>query len=247
MRAYTYLLIDFLTVIACFVFSFNKWIRFDRHFAVFLISAAFTGVPLIAWDIWFAHQGIWWFNETYTTGMTMLGLPIEEWLFFVCIPFSSVFTFYCLDTLVTLSVPLKYNAYITYAGVTCCLAAVTVYHDRLYTLVVALFTATTMSYLHFVSKANWIGKASLIYLLLMFGFFPVNGILTGTGLQSPIVNYNLNEIMRVRILTIPIEDFLYGYSQFMLNIYCFVLFKKRWRSKVPFTIQTILTAGEVES
>ena len=226
MKSYTYLLIDFLTVIVCFTFSFNKRIRFDRHFAAFAMSAALTGVPLIAWDIWFAHEGVWWFNTTYTIGITVLGLPVEEWLFFICIPFSSVFTFYCIDTFARLIVPLKYNAYITCTAMTCCLAAAAVFHDRLYTLVVASFTAATMFSLHFVSKAKWIGNASLIYLFLMVGFLPVNGILTGTGLSSAIVNYNLGEITRFRIMTIPIEDFFYGYSQFMLNIYCFLLLKK---------------------
>ena len=61
----------------------------------------------------------------------------------------------------------------------------------------------------------------------MLGFFPVNGILTGTGLNSPIVNYNSKEILNIRMLTIPVEDMVYGYTQFMLIIFFFKLFKSR--------------------
>jgi len=60
----------------------------------------------------------------------------------------------------------------------------------------------------------------------MLGFFPVNGILTGTGIESPIVNYNPDEILNIRMMTIPIEDAVYGYTQFLLLIYFFKTFKR---------------------
>ena len=60
----------------------------------------------------------------------------------------------------------------------------------------------------------------------MLGFFPVNGVLTGTGLETPIVNYNPNEFMGIRMLTIPIEDAVYGYTQFILVLYFFKRFEQ---------------------
>lgn len=60
----------------------------------------------------------------------------------------------------------------------------------------------------------------------MPGFLLVNGILTGTGLESPIVNYNLEDFIGLRILTIPIEDTVYGYELILWNIFLFQKFKK---------------------
>jgi hypothetical protein len=60
----------------------------------------------------------------------------------------------------------------------------------------------------------------------MPGFLMVNGILTGTGLESPIVNYNPNEFMGIRMLTIPVEDTVYGYELILWNIFLFQWFKK---------------------
>lgn len=54
----------------------------------------------------------------------------------------------------------------------------------------------------------------------------VNGILTGTGLESPIVNYNPENFLGIRMLTIPIEDTVYGYEMILWNIYLFLKFKK---------------------
>lgn len=54
----------------------------------------------------------------------------------------------------------------------------------------------------------------------------VNGVLIGNGLESQIVNYNMDQILNIRILTILVEDAVYGYTQFMLNIYFFKQFQK---------------------
>jgi hypothetical protein len=36
------------------------------------------------------------FNADHVWGTYFLGLPIEEWLFFVCVPYACVFTYHCL-------------------------------------------------------------------------------------------------------------------------------------------------------
>src|SRR5690606_30676476 len=95
------------------------------------------------------------------------------------------------------------------------------YADRIYTLVTALVTIFTLLIFHFVLRVQWITQASLVFTLLMLGFLPVNGILTGTGLESPIVNYNPKDFMGVRILTISYVVALYGYAQFLLVLYFF--------------------------
>ncbi|PWU00320.1 MAG: lycopene cyclase domain-containing protein [Bacteroidetes bacterium] len=225
MKSYTYLLIDFTTVVACFIFSFHKRIQFYRHFRSFFNAAILVGIPFIAWDIWFAAKGVWWFNEKYTLGLFIFGLPLEEWLFFICIPFSCVFTFYCLDKFFDLRKADKYSGIITGLMLIVSITVALLFRSRIYPFVTALILAGSFIYLYFIAEVRWIGRASLVYLLLMMGFFPVNGILTGMALRSPIVNYNPNMILGIRVLTIPVEDFFYGYVQFLLNVYCFMLFK----------------------
>jgi lycopene cyclase domain-containing protein len=232
MKPYTYLLVEFLTIIVCFVFSFHKKIRFNRHFGSFLKAAILVAIPFIAWDIWFTASGVWWFNSSYTIGLTLVGLPVEEWLFFICVPFSCVFTFYCLDKFFDLDGANRYNTYLVGLLTGACLIAAIVYNDRMYPFVTALSASVTLLYLHLVAKVSWIGKASLVYLVLLLGFIPVNGVLTGTGLESPVVNYNPVEIINTRILTIPVEDFLYGYTLFLLNLYLFFWFTAQKRSLV---------------
>lgn len=227
MKPFTYLLILFFTVIVCFIASFDKRIEFYKHFASFLKAAVVVAIPFILWDAWFTLHGVWWFNFNYTVGIVILGLPIEEWLFFICIPFSCLFTYYCCDKFFNLSWTAAFNNMIVFASVIICSLMALLYTDRAYTFVTALVTVVTLIYLHFYARASWIGQASLVFFILMAGFFPVNGILTGTGLESPIVNYNPDESLGVRMLTIPIEDAVYGYSQFLWGIYFFKIFQKK--------------------
>lgn len=225
MITYTYALILFFTVIICFIASFDKRIQFNRYFGAFLKSAVLVAIPFIVWDIWFTARGVWWFNTDYTLGIVIAGLPLEEWLFFICIPFSCVFTYFCIDKFFKLDWLSGFNNLIVFVSVIVCSVMALLHHDKIYTLVTAIVTIMTLIYLHFIVRADWIGKASLVFTVLMLGFFPVNGVLTGTGLESPIVNYNPVDFLGIRMGTIPVEDAVYGYTQFLLGLYFFKRFK----------------------
>ncbi len=228
MTAYTYLLINFLTIIICFIFSFHPRIRFYKYFTEFIIASVLVAIPFIVWDMWFTAQGVWWFNTNYTVGLSIFNLPLEECLFFICIPFSCVFTYYCLTKFFNLNWMNGFNNIIVFITIIVCAVIALVFSDRTYTFVTAVLTVATVFYMHFVDKQEWIGEASLVYTILMLGFLPVNGVLTGTGLESPIVNYNSAEFMNFRIGTIPIEDAVYGYIMILWNLY---LFKKLTRHR----------------
>jgi lycopene cyclase domain-containing protein len=223
----TYLLVDFLTVFVCFIFSFHKKIGFNKEFPAFIKSAGIVGFVFILWDIWFTKMGVWWFDFKYTLGISLFRLPLEEWLFFLCIPFSCIFTYYCFEKFFDLSRFRKYDRWIVFCGSILSILVVFFYHDRWYPFITAMITFASLLSLFYLAKVEWIGGASFVFLILLLGFFPVNAVLTGTGLDSPIVNYNPHQIIGRRMFTIPVEDALYGYTEFLLTLYFFKWFQKR--------------------
>lgn len=226
MMSFTYILVLFFTVIICFIASFDKRLQFNKHFGAFLKASVLVAIPFIAWDVWFTAKGVWWFNIDYTMGLNIAGLPLEEWLFFIFIPFSCIFTYYSIDKFFKMEWLSGFNNLIVFVTVIVCSVTALLYYDKIYTLITSLSAILTVVYLHFIAKADWISKASLVFTILMLGFLPVNGILTGTGLETPIVNYNPKEFLGIRILTIPIEDSVYGYTQFLWVLYFFKKFQK---------------------
>lgn len=232
MTHFTYLLINFFTILICFIYSFHPKIKFYQHFKSFLLASICVATFFIAWDIYFTQIGIWWFNDHYTLGLEIINLPVEECLFFICIPFSCVFTYYCLTRFFNFSNLSAFNNILVFLTVIISSSIALLYADKTYTMVTAWVTVISMIYLHFIDKQNWISEASLIYLILMPGFLAVNGVLTGIGIDSPIVNYNREQFLNIRIWSIPIEDAVYGYVMILWNIYFFKKFSKLFSPKV---------------
>ncbi|MCX8474030.1 MAG: lycopene cyclase domain-containing protein, partial [Sediminibacterium sp.] len=95
-----------------------------------------------------------------------------------------------------------------------------------YTFYSLVSTGFLMLFLIFIMKVRWLPKILSIYPVLLIPFFIVNGILTGSGLESPIVWYNNAENLAIRLRTIPVEDIFYGLELILLNIYFFEILKK---------------------
>ena len=62
----------------------------------------------------------------------------------------------------------------------------------------------------------WRGRFLMMYLVSWLPFLLVNGALTGALTENPVVNYNSNEIINFRVITIPIEDSIYNLLMLMI-------------------------------
>ena len=69
--------------------------NFIRFGSLIFVKIITVGVFFILWDIYFAYQNVWGFNDEYLMGIRWFKLPLEEWLFFFL--FHSLFQqFYSL-------------------------------------------------------------------------------------------------------------------------------------------------------
>ena len=91
-----YLLLNIVSISIPFVYSFHPKLKLYKRFNSIILALLFTMVIFIPWDIIFTNNGIWGFNEKYFIGLKIFNLPLEEWLFFMCIPFACIFTHYAL-------------------------------------------------------------------------------------------------------------------------------------------------------
>lgn len=226
--SYTYLLINFFTVVIPFGFSFHPKLQFHKTWRAFFPAAAITGIGFIAWDIWFTHLGVWGFNDQYLIGMEIANLPVEEILFFLCIPYACVFTFHCLTLFFDNPFSKHMEQRTTIALVILLLISALTFHQQIYTAITFASLAVLLAIAQFYFRTDWLGSFYAVYTLLLIPFFMVNGVLTGLGLEEPVVWYNEMEIIGIRLVTIPLEDVFYGMELILMNlmIYHYLLTRK---------------------
>ena len=223
---YLYLFVLLFSVIVPFAFSFHSKLNFHHQFKAAFLSIAAVAIPFVLWDMYFTTLMVWGFNPSYLLGISIYNLPLEEVLFFICIPFCCLFTYHSLNLMRKSSVNIRLAASLSIIlGIVLFISGL-FYLQKSYTL--WSFTTAGLSLIILgIKRPLYISNFWIAYLVLLLPFFIVNGILTGTGPDRPVVWYNNAENLGLRILTIPIEDFVYGMTLILWNIVLFETFSKK--------------------
>ena len=229
----TYLLINLGAISIPFIYSFHKQLRFDRTWYAFWPAMLITAGVFIWWDVYFTRWGVWGFNPLHLNGINWINLPMEEWLFFLCIPYACVFTYACLNLLIKKDYFGPYDRTITVVLIVVLTLGGLLNLQRLYTSTTFLATAAFLLLHLLVFKSTYLGRFYLAYLVLLLPFLIVNGLLTGSFVDEQVVWYNNAENLGVRVFTIPVEDFFYGMLMILMNI---TLYESiiSWRTKKAF-------------
>ncbi len=223
-----YLLLNLGSVSVPFLYSFHPRLQLHKRFLWIFISILLTMVIFIPWDVIFTLHKIWGFNDTYFLGIKFLSLPIEEWLFFICIPFACVFTHYAL----LLYFPnLKLNKtstkWISNGLMALLFVIAVVNYDKWYT-VINFSLAIPLTYLVYTYNIKLLQHFLLTFLVMLIPFFIVNGILTGSFIEDQVVWYNNAENLGIRMGTIPVEDSIYAYTMILCNLFLTEIFVNKF-------------------
>jgi len=183
-------------------------------------------VIYVLWDIYFTANGVWGFNEAYVTGTKMINLPIEEVLFFFIVPYCCVFIYECICCYFPNWKDNKRGDTVLKCLALALAIAGVIFYDHHYTcwtfLLTAFFIAVIYTFRQYFILFNT--RLFLIsYGIILVPFLIVNGFLTAI----PIVMYNNEENLGVRIYTIPFEDIFYGMLLVLMNIVIYEKLKNR--------------------
>ena len=219
----TYLLINTLTILFPLLLSFDKRVRFVQYWPALFKALFLTGLVFLFWDVIFTVQGVWSFNPAYILGIYFQGLPLEEILFFLTVPFACIFVYECLNHYVKTDLLKRFSAAISIVLLLLSVVLLFLYYDRVYTLVTFALMLPLLIYVAFIKKADWLSRFYLAYLVSLIPFYLVNGLLT----SMPVVLYNNEENMAFRVGTIPFEDHFYSLALLLMNMIWFEHFKTK--------------------
>lgn len=226
---YYYLALNILSLVGPFIFSFYPKANFSKKWKYVLPAIVIIAIPFVIWDEVFTQMGVWGFNKNYVSGIYLWNLPLEEILFFICIPYACVFTYFALNYLSSTDYLARYAVSITFVIITFCVIGVIIFIDRWYTAATfSLLVVLLVIVLKF--RPVVLGRFYRAFIVLLIPFFLVNGILTGSFIDGEIVWYNDLENMGIRIGTIPLEDSLYAMLMILPSILLAEIFES-WDKK----------------
>ncbi|WP_282036987.1 lycopene cyclase domain-containing protein [Saccharicrinis aurantiacus] len=219
-----YLLLMLTSILVPVVLSFDKKLAFYKRWKEVLLSIILVALIFIIPDIFITEASVWGFNSKYHSNLVLLGLPIEEYLFFIVIPYASMFLHYSLVLYFRqFKLPAKGTRVLSIFIIAVSILTF-VFVDKFYTRYACVLMMGVIIYGTYKAE-GLLSKFYATYTIILLPFIIVDGILTGSLISEPIVWYNPNEIIGLRILTIPIEDFMYGFSMLLLNLLLTECFK----------------------
>lgn len=220
-----YLLFNLIIISGPLALSFDRRVRYVRNWGKAFLASFLTLIPFIIWDSLVTGRH-WWFNHDYTLDIRILGLPIAEWLFFITVPFACLFiweiiTYFRPKAEIKLFDNLRLLWFLVMP-----FAIWLFVSGKEYTGIV-LVAISIVSLLDKFLKTNIIPdrRAYILFAILIGLMLVFNGYLTA----RPVVLYDPSYQLDFRIITIPIEDFIYGVSHILLTVIVYTKIKGRAR------------------
>ena len=224
---YIYLLILVASLAGPLALSFDKKVAFFGKWKFLFPAMIFPALFYIVWDIFFTSKGVWFFNEKYITGIRLAGLPLEEILFFLLVPYCCLFIYECIRCYFpNLKNKTQADVFLKVLALVLLICAI-LFRHLYYTSWTFLFTSLFIIIVYTFSNyfKTFDATSFLVsYAVILIPFLIVNGLLTAI----PVVIYNGLENLGIRIYTIPFEDVFYG---LLLTMMVVALYEKRLNRK----------------
>ena len=211
---FTYLLINIFTIIIPVLRSGEAKLRFYHKLRYFLPGMFFTGLFFIVWDYFKAKQGVWVFNDRYILGLRFFGLPVEEFLFFITVPYACTFTYEAVSYFFGQRITAGRERYIVWGISLLAIVSAVFCRHKAYTFSVLLIAGMIFPLATLLLRRNTLNVFFIAYFISLIPMAIVNGLLT----CLPVVTYDNSQNLGIRIGTIPVEDFLYAAILLVMNI-----------------------------
>jgi lycopene cyclase domain-containing protein len=214
-------LIVFFSIILAKIF-YRKSSRFNNpalFISIFIVSIIFIIIDSLV-------TGYFWnFNSRYILGIKIIKLPIEEILFFITVPFACIFLWINIKNIIK-NIKSKVCINCILNGLLFPLAAFFWYQKLFYTFSMIVLLIFIIAVDKFIKTELFRQKVFLIYLIIINCFtFIFNLYLTA----RPVVIYSTRYKTNLNIITIPIEDFIFGICLISLNIIVYEYYCQKYK------------------
>lgn len=86
----TYLAVDLIILLPFLVKLRDPRLSFGQHRRSIVVATLVVLSVFAVWDVFATRAGVWAFNPNYIVGIEIAHLPLEEILFFISVPVTSI-------------------------------------------------------------------------------------------------------------------------------------------------------------
>ena len=225
-----YLILDLLIIAFPLLFSFKWKFKYYKFFKPLAASILIVGISFIIWDAIATYRLDWGFNKEFLIGIKFFGLPLEEILFFVVVPFACIFIYENLAYFVK-DRKIAFNKWFYIAIAAVFIIAGLLFRNQDYTILAmfscALFfiLAPTLMPSMLQSRNFWFYIVISFIPFIIFNYFLTSLIVVW---YKPDAIWGGNGAWNGRFFTIPFEDFFYNFSMLSFYLIVYLYFRKRW-------------------
>ena len=166
MKSFYYLFVNLACISIPLIASFYKSYPFYKSWKYFFKANLIVSFLFIIHDIYFTSIEVWGFNQDYLINFFIFNLPLEEVLFFICIPYACVFTYFVFSKYVPDNFihVIFYKAILNFLILLTLLSSI-INYDYLYTSFTSVFLFLTLIFVKL--KKIDIRKALLSYIAIL--------------------------------------------------------------------------------
>jgi lycopene cyclase domain-containing protein len=214
---YTYFIILAASLAGPLALSFDKKVAFYKKWKYVFLAMVLPALFYIIWDVYFTAIDVWQFNSKYIIGTKFFGLPVEEWLFFIVVPYCCTFIYECIRCYFP-QLKNNKNADVLLKVLAVALFIIgVIFYSKIYTaytfILLAVFIAIIYLFKNYFKSFDAISFL-VAFIICLIPFLIVNGFLTAL----PVLTYTNTENLGIRIYTIPFEDTFYGMLLILMNV-----------------------------
>ena len=133
-------------------------------------------------------------------------------------PYACAFSFYAVQFhFPKFKLSKQWTKVFTFLIVLASVIMSSLYQDPTYTFIAFLVLPVILLLSYYFAR-EVVQYYIAIYPVLLIPFFIINGILTGTGIEQAVFDYNPEAILGIRVFSIPIEDMIYNFSLLLLPL-----------------------------
>lgn len=190
-------------------------IRFAEKLKYVMPSILISGIIFLLWDIKFTGVGIWIYKPEFAVGLSHKGLPVEQWLFYLLVPFSGMVVYeFVKRRFATLDLN---NVFIGISLLLILVFAVIayMYRVRFYTFFVFLFTTIYLGYTIFRKQyKSHLTSFYITFILMLIPYLLFSLPLT----WETAIEYHQEQVLGVWIGMMPVENLIFLFLLLLINL-----------------------------